>query len=705
VSGVCRDRFTVDVPPGAVVGSVGPAGARRLGVDAEGRIGIDHGALRLRPLAEPGWGREGIAYEPPALVPGLAFAALVLNGHNASQTFYFPESARQRARRVVADVVRLRPRRQHHYENLAVGFLDDPATVDPLGGHAFVMHAATEDNGELWVTHGGRPARVVRGVQNLPFVYVVALRARGAAFYTASLPGATGAAPYPMLRPVGIDPVPAPGARVAGIQQRILGEVGYRVDSRVYGVELAVVEGWRRWYGTAVAADRLAWWGPAEPLGARPAEAGGRWHVVGPGRLVRSPEGARAAAAAVAVAPVAAYLDPGVAAGLVHAVVRRGRGSGIAELRWRVGLGGAHLAVVVGPRGCEVVARDGAGGTRTLAVAAGLGLPPRSSRAVQVLDDGSRLAVHVDGDLVGGGWSEVPEGGGTGVGLAVAGDVAVADFEAHPREVPLPGALDCGAPWSPPPSGPMLHERFDTVAPDLHGTATSSGQRRWERVEGTGVVEVLGDRARVRADRTHPFPDRAVFTIPWDDPGHARLELEMTVPGTGRGEGHGGRAGVVFWQDPDNYLVVNVFVDDVFDGASISTFYHLDGHEDMYDAVWTLVRGVTWGRRCTLSATFDGERFLAGIDSEPCLVRALADVYPGTPPLRIERVGIVVNEEWGNDTGTVLHRFSAAGPGPAACPNALPAACPNAVPAACPNAVPAACPNAVPAACPNALVA
>ncbi len=70
----------------------------------------------------------------------------------------------------------------------------------------------------------------------------------------------------------------------------------------------------------------------------------------------------------------------------------------------------------------------------------------------------------------------------------------------------------------------------------------------------------------------------------------------MTIPGTGRGEGHGGRCGVVFWQDPDNYLVVNLFVDDVFDGASISTFYHLGGNEDMYDAVWTLVRGVVHGR-------------------------------------------------------------------------------------------------------------
>jgi len=147
--------------------------------------------------------------------------------------------------------------------------------------------------------------------------------------------------------------------------------------------------------------------------------------------------------------------------------------------------------------------------------------------------------------------------------------------------------------------------------------------------------------------------------VDWEDPGFADVELEMTIPGERRGENHNGRCGVVFWQDPDNYLVVNFFVDDVFDGASISTFYHLGGHEDMYDAVWTLVPGVLWGERCTLRTVFDGERFLASTNGEPCLVRALRDVYPDTPPLRIEQVGIIVNREWGDDTGTLLHRFTA----------------------------------------------
>ena len=231
--------------------------------------------------------------------------------------------------------------------------------------------------------------------------------------------------------------------------------------------------------------------------------------------------------------------------------------------------------------------------------------------------------------------------------VALRGDVALRSVEAHPRHVPIPDELDCGPPWAPPPSAPVFEERFDLVGVELAGATTPSGGRPWQRVEGEGAIELLGDHARVRADRERPNPGRTIFTVPWDDPGFADLELEMTIPGTERGEGHNGRCGVVFWQDPDNYLVVNFCVDDVFDGASISTFYRLGGHEDMYDAVWTLVPGVLWGERCTLRTAFDGERFLASTNGEPCLVRALRDVYPDTPSLSIEQVGIIVNREVG----------------------------------------------------------
>jgi hypothetical protein len=657
VAVLCSDRFDDDRPPGTVLGSIGPEGARRQGVDVEGLIAIDNGALRLQPLARPGWGREGIAYGPFPRQAGLAFAAHVLNGHNSSQTYYFPESRRQRIRRILGDVRRLRFGRQHHYENLAVGFLPDAATTDPVrDAHSFVMHAATADNGELWVATDGRPARAVKGVLNVPIVFVVALREKGAAYYTASVPGATGAGDHPWLQPMGLDTASQEGPFVAAVQQRILGEVGYRVDTRIYGVRVAEIDAWSAWYGTAHAADRLT--GAGEVDG-RAAELGGRWRATSTsGRLVTSAAGARAAEPRT---PSAAVLGTGQPVGLLHAVVSPVGEAATAELQWRVAGGGGLLAVVLDRDGCRLVARHGAD-EQVLANDPANGLRVGTDHSVQVLDNGSMVSVHVDGRLVGDGWWSVadyddpPDGM---VGIALGGDVAVRDLEAHPRRVELPADLECGTPWTPEPSVPCVDERFDLVADDLHGVTTPSGGRLWERAEGVGSIELLGDGARVRANREHPNPGRTIFTIPWDEPDHADLTLDMTMPGTRRGERHGGRCGVVFWQDPDNYLVVNFYVDDDFDGASVSTFYHLNGAENMYDAVWTLVRGVEWGKRCALRTSFDGERFLAWSSGEPALVRALTDVYPDASPLRIERVGIIVNYEWGDDTGTLLHRFTA----------------------------------------------
>jgi hypothetical protein len=55
---------------------------------------------------------------------------------------------------------------------------------------------------------------------------------------------------------------------------------------------------------------------------------------------------------------------------------------------------------------------------------------------------------------------------------------------------------------------------------------------------------------------------------------------------------------------------------------------------------------------------FDGLRFVAYINEEPLLYRALTDVYPECPGLRIRRVGVTANWEWGNDTGSTFENFA-----------------------------------------------
>jgi len=358
-------------------------------------------------------------------------------------------------------------------------------------------------------------------------------------------------------------------------------------------------------------------------------------------------------------AEVGAMLPTSNPVGLIRAVVAPGR-VGRFELRWRAGNDEPGLAVRLEHGSCTLIdpSRDPA--SNALVTDHARGFRRGGTHVVQVLDDGRKVAVHVDGELVGDQWLSVGRVDSADVAFSIGGDAALASIEAHPLEIPVPPQLDLGPPWRPPASLVVFDEHFDTVADDIAGVVTPSGGRTWERSEGPGGIVLRGEgNARVRAERDAPNSGRTIFTVPWNSPDFADVTIEMTPPGRSKGEGENGRVGMVFWQDADNYLVINVFLDDVFDGASISTFYHLDGYENMYDAVWTLVRGVEWGGRCTLRAAFDGMCFLSWANDEPSLVRSLTDVYPGAAALRIERVGVIVNEEWGNDTGTVIHRFTA----------------------------------------------
>jgi hypothetical protein len=140
----------------------------------------------------------------------------------------------------------------------------------------------------------------------------------------------------------------------------------------------------------------------------------------------------------------------------------------------------------------------------------------------------------------------------------------------------------------------------------------------------------------------------------------ADVQVELTPPGTSRHQGHRGRGGILFWQDPSNYIILSIYLDDCIETASLAAFFFFRGFEDVYDAVWSnLSARVHWGKRFTLRVVFDGMRFVGYIDQEPVLYRALTDVYPDIGRLSINRVGIVANWEWGDDTGTQFANFVA----------------------------------------------
>jgi hypothetical protein len=204
-----------------------------------------------------------------------------------------------------------------------------------------------------------------------------------------------------------------------------------------------------------------------------------------------------------------------------------------------------------------------------------------------------------------------------------------------------------------------IDESFPASNGDLDGHPLSDGTGRWRRDLGRGRFELAkGGGVRVVASPASPNPGRTAYTVPWHYPDLADLAVRVAPPGQRRGEGAEGRAGVIFMQDEDNYVIVSTWLSDTYDGTSISSFFHLRGFEELYDAVWSNVgRLVCWGREYELRVDFDGLNFSAGVDGETVLYRSLTDVCPRARRLSIRRVGLVANWEWGNDTGSIFRRF------------------------------------------------
>jgi hypothetical protein len=686
----------------------------RLGADVEGVMSISDGALRIDTLATPGWGRAGVAYGPMRREAGLSMSALVLNGLNASAPYNLSMMHRRVARwvlgvpgvdppwarlwrwpgRMTRDGALRRlecwwksrgravdesgPER----DNLAVGWFPTEAPGDaPRAGNAIVMRGAGHENGEIGAVVAGRTMPVARGVQNLPIVYMVALREQGAAYYAATLPEGPVLGSYPQVRPIGIDPFGADATVYAGVQQRVLGEIGFSACTAVQSVRAAVVEGWREWYGSAHAADTMAGTGPLEGSAAsRGMGVGGCWRALA-GSMQRTGDGARA----IAAGSVCVVEAPG-ASGLVHVLIQSGSGAPPrAGIVWRARDASHCWAAVVGGDGWEVRMRDG-GAWEVLATGTGPVLRAGALSSLQVLDDGRMVGVYLDGEpLLPAGLADERLAGERAVGViaqAADGGIRFREFEAHARGVPIPVALDPGPMWCERGDRIVVSDDFGNGAgdrdggggPDLAGRMTPVGAREWQRDIGRGVIDLAGDGAaaggragggggrggRVRASVAAPNPGRTVYTVPWEYPEFAEVEAVITPPGTGRGQRENGRGGVVLWQDRRNYVLVNLWLFDDFPGASISSFFHLNGHEDLFDAVWTNVGAmITWGRPYRLSVAFDGLRYLARVDGTPVLYRSLRDVYPGAARLAINRVGVCVNWEFQDDTGSVFHRFAA----------------------------------------------
>jgi hypothetical protein len=679
------DSFS-DTPAGSILGSTTSNGVIRKGVDKERVLAIDNGALRIKQLIRPGWGRSGISYGPYTRQNGLAFGTFILNGHNSSQRGYRMEPMRSRIRRWALGTETEKPlermrrllkgRQKRHLprtflhwliagsrlsqhpaldENLAVGWFDSDRPFDPLQrGNSIVVHSLGAECGELWSRAGDSVLKSVRGVQNIPMYYLVVLRERGAAYYAASLLKAPGFNKFPTLRLLGIDPFDTQKEVHAGVHQSVLGQIGWRAETRVYRNQVTLVPEYSQWYGSAHGADQLTGEGS---LHISPAETGGQWNVR-EGDFRRTAEGLiTQSLGSEAVLPLPSP------AGLVHVLVETNaeKVDNVALL-WRVQDDKNFWGFHVSSKGCWLNCTFN-GISTDFPLVTDNTLLPNGINSVQVSDDGESIRLYLNGEMLYGGAlvdTRLNHALATGVRVSAKG-VRLRDFEAHPREIPVPANLSFQPFGFQDGTRTVFEDDFSGPAgTELAGRSTVSGGGVWKKEIGIGAVKLTGTTAaKVQGSIAQPSPGRLAYTLPWKNSAFADVAVRLTAPGTRRGSREKGRGGLIFWQDERNYLTLSFFVDDWY-GTSVAGFFYVDGLEDLYDAVWTnLGKRIYWGVPYDYRVVFDGEKFMCYINEEPVFYRALSDIYPSWRKLEINQIGLVTSWEFGNDTGTIFQDFVA----------------------------------------------
>lgn len=675
------ETFNEDCRTGRVLGTRSSDGWLRLGVDRERRIGIDHGALRFQPVIRPGWGRQGIAYGPFTRRAGLCLAVAITNGHNTSQSSSISEGILRRLWRWVrgpgADPIpkrlralllgprkkgllrrfinwlRLSPRFygfQDMDENLAIGWFASPAPTDPRNeGCGFVVHAALGLNGELWARSGSRNIRCFPKLRNVRVYYFVVLRDRGAIYYAAAGPDAAMLPAMPMMRPIAVDSHDEQHRLYAGVHQAVLGQVGFRVDTRVHGLRVCLLPDLAE-QAPGQVSDTMVGEGPLSVSSLN-------WRVLR-GNIRRTGRGA-----AVDCGEALAVVDGLTETGLIHVMLATTEAAGEAGLIWRFLDMQNYWALELSARGAVLVRYD-EGKRRVLALDSDHVLVPGSTVPVQISDAAGQVGCSLGGVLLFGGWVDaVEDSAPAGVGVWMRGGTGTTlrNFECHPRAVPVPEELRFPEPWRRFGTEVLCSDDFFGPAGELDGRMPALGSGRWARYIGRGVLDVAAPQgAKVRASLATPNPGRTFHILPWAHESFADIESVILPPGTARGQKEHCRCGLVLWQDEDNYLSFTAYLADEYDGASVALFTKRHGFEELYDAIWTMVDDkIVWGRPFRLRIACDGLRFVVVLDGETIMERSLVDLYPDDPPLKIRGVGLATNWEWGDDTGSAFQQFIA----------------------------------------------
>ena len=167
-----------------------------------------------------------------------------------------------------------------------------------------------------------------------------------------------------------------------GVEQNVLGEIGFSVDTRVYGARVVELPALGQWPGTAHAADRL------RGNGALTSSAQGRAWDAPLGGATRTDAGLRTEA------PTLVLLDPGTPTGLVRLRLDGTSGPSPA-LVWRADPHGDHLRIEITPGTLRLVRRR-AGQDQEVAH----GELPGAPGALEVTDDDATVRVRADGNEI-----------------------------------------------------------------------------------------------------------------------------------------------------------------------------------------------------------------------------------------------------------------------------------------------------------------
>ena len=267
-----------------------------------------------------------------------------------------------------------------------------------------VIRAAEGENGELCIRLGDRCLPAFRCLKDLQIQYIVALRERGAVYYAASMDGAHGLAATPNMRPIAVDPYDDTPIIYAGVFQSVLGQIGFRADTRVRHLKVRSIP--ELTGGDHVLfSDRLITGGTLR--------AGWTNHV---GDISISHLGAAARSQK-------AFATIGVSGpiGLIHANVRLAADSGSVGLAWRIRDARNYMLITLSAQGCSLD-RVSNGDTIRILTDQLKSLVPGNTHSFQILDGHGTLSAYLDGDILFDRWVDEPDATpANGIGIAFSG--------------------------------------------------------------------------------------------------------------------------------------------------------------------------------------------------------------------------------------------------------------------------------------------